>query len=174
MASAARKTLSSCTSGAANEGNKSPNNKHSPISETEDAIQRLSIEEVHSGAGAGGTGSSPSKNHHKKEGHHHHKKGSAVSGAGAAKSGGSVRSGVAGAGAGNIAAPQNAEPGMIFSGHSELNTLWASNDQKTGPITVNVCNAPNNSTVQCGCENINCPFCNLMLSIEKTDPTVLQ
>ena len=63
---------------------------------------------------------------------------------------------------------------MIRSGHHELNTLYASNDVVTGPVMVNVCNAPNNSTMQCGCENINCPFCNLMLSIEKTDPTVLQ
>lgn len=70
--------------------------------------------------------------------------------------------------------PQNADPNIIRSGHSELNTLFASNDVVTEPITVNVCNAPNNSTVQCGCDNINCPFCNIMISIEKTDPTVLQ
>ena len=67
-----------------------------------------------------------------------------------------------------------ADASIIRSGHSELNTLYATNDQQTGPITVNLCNAPNNSTLQCGCENINCPFCNLMLSIEGTDPTVLQ
>lgn len=66
------------------------------------------------------------------------------------------------------------DPNLVISGHQELNTLYASNDVHTGPITVNVCNAPNSSTVQCGCENVNCPFCNLMLSIEKTDPTVLQ
>ncbi len=52
--------------------------------------------------------------------------------------------------------------------------MFASNDVVTPAVTVNVVNAPNNSTTQCGCENINCPFCNLMLSIERTDPTVLQ
>ena len=70
--------------------------------------------------------------------------------------------------------PQGASSDIVRSGHQELNTLWASNDVQTGPITVNLCNAPNNSTVQCGCENINCPFCNLMMSIEQTDPSVLQ
>ena len=69
---------------------------------------------------------------------------------------------------------EGADASIIRSGHSELNTLYATNDQQVGPITVNLCNAPNNSTLQCGCENINCPFCNLMLSIEGTDPTVLQ
>ena len=83
-------------------------------------------------------------------------------------------SGVSGSGSGNLLVPQNADSSLIFSGHQELNTLFASNDTVTAPITVNVCNAPNNSTVQCGCENINCPFCNLMMSIEKTDPSVLQ
>ena len=33
-------------------------------------------------------------------------------------------------------------------------------------VKVNAMNAPNNSTTQCGCENIDCPFCNLMLSVE--------
>ena len=28
-------------------------------------------------------------------------------------------------------------------------------------------------TLLCRCENINCPFCNLLMSIEKTDPNVL-
>lgn len=70
--------------------------------------------------------------------------------------------------------PEGANADIIRSGHLELNSLYASNDIRTGPITVNLCNAPNNSTVQCGCENISCPFCNLMLSIEQTDPTVLQ
>ena len=70
--------------------------------------------------------------------------------------------------------PQGASSDIVRSGHQDLNTLYASNDVTTGPITVNLCNAPNNSTVQCGCENINCPFCNLMMSIEQTDPSVLQ
>jgi hypothetical protein len=52
-------------------------------------------------------------------------------------------------------------------GHHEINTLLATNDVVTGPIGVNGFNAPNTSTLQCGCENINCPFCNLMLSIEQ-------
>jgi len=70
-------------------------------------------------------------------------------------------------------APAGVNEDMVISGHLDLNTLYASNDVTTGPITVNVCNAPNNSTDQCGCENINCPFCNLLMSIEKTDPNVL-
>lgn len=77
-------------------------------------------------------------------------------------------------GCGAIFTPQGADSNIIRSGHQEFNTLYASNDVVTGPLMVNVLNAPNNSTVQCGCENVNCPFCNLMLSIEKTDPTVLQ
>lgn len=40
---------------------------------------------------------------------------------------------------------------------------------QTGDMTVNLINAPNNSTLQCGCENINCPFCNLMMSIGNTE-----
>ena len=75
---------------------------------------------------------------------------------------------------GAIMLSEGADASIIRSGHLELNTQFATNDQQTGPITVNVLNAPNNSTLQCGCENINCPFCNLMLSIEQTDPTVLQ
>jgi hypothetical protein len=78
------------------------------------------------------------------------------------------------AGAGSIMASAGMDSSIIRSGHQDLNTLYASNDVVTAPITVNVCNAPNNSTLQCGCENISCPFCNLMLSIQGTDPTVLQ
>jgi hypothetical protein len=36
-------------------------------------------------------------------------------------------------------------------------------------MTVNSMNAPNNSTMQCGCENIDCPFCNLMMSVQMKD-----
>ena len=57
-----------------------------------------------------------------------------------------------------------------FNLQGELTSGFA----QTGELTVNLINAPNDSTLQCGCENINCPFCNLMLSIEGTDPTVLQ
>ena len=62
--------------------------------------------------------------------------------------------------------PSGAKDNMIRSGHLDYNTLYAPNDVVTGPMTVNIINAPNDSTVQCGCENINCPFCNLMLSID--------
>ncbi len=75
---------------------------------------------------------------------------------------------------GSIIQPAGANPNLVISGHQDLQTLYATNDSQTGPITVNVVNAPNTSTIQCGCENVNCPFCNLMLSIEKTDPNVLQ
>ena len=47
-------------------------------------------------------------------------------------------------------APAGVNEDMVISGHLDLNTLYASNDVTTGPITVNVCNAPNNSTDQCG------------------------
>ena len=72
--------------------------------------------------------------------------------------------------------PAGASADIVRSGHMELSTLWASNDTEMGrqPIMVNVVNAPNNSTLQCGCENISCPFCNLIMSIEQTDPSVLQ
>ena len=75
----------------------------------------------------------------------------------------------------NIHLSEGASSDIIRSGHQELNTLWASNEITTpGSITVNVVNAPNDSTVQCGCDNISCPFCNLMMSIALTDPSVLQ
>ena len=71
---------------------------------------------------------------------------------------------------------QGASSDIVRSGHLEFGTLYAANDSRVGrqALQVNVLNAPNNSTVQCGCENINCPFCNLIMSIERTDPTVLQ
>jgi len=49
------------------------------------------------------------------------------------------------------------------SGHMEINSLYSGD---SGQLTVNSMNAPNNSTLQCGCENIDCPFCNQMLSIQ--------
>jgi len=65
--------------------------------------------------------------------------------------------------------PSGCNPDIVRSGHPEYDTLWASNDVQTDPPTINVLNAPNSSTIECGCENINCPFCNLMLSIENND-----
>ena len=53
--------------------------------------------------------------------------------------------------------------GQMRSGHVELNSLYGGN---AGSVQVNAMNAPNNSTIQCGCENIDCPFCNLMTSVE--------
>ena len=53
--------------------------------------------------------------------------------------------------------------GQMRSGHLELDSLYSGD---SGPVQVNSMNAPNNSTVQCGCENIDCPFCNLTLSIQ--------
>ena len=48
-------------------------------------------------------------------------------------------------------------------GHIEVDTLYQGG---AGGVTVNSMNAPNNSTMQCGCENIDCPFCNQMMSIQ--------
>jgi len=70
--------------------------------------------------------------------------------------------------------PRYASEDIVRSGHMDYNTLYASNDQETGDLTVNLINAPNDSTLQCGCENINCPFCNLMMSIGSSDTTILQ
>ena len=53
--------------------------------------------------------------------------------------------------------------GQMRSGHVELNSLYGGN---AGSVQVNAMNAPNNSTIQCGCENIDCPFCNLITSVE--------
>ena len=49
------------------------------------------------------------------------------------------------------------------TGGQTYSTLYGGN---SAPVQVNAMNAPNNSTIQCGCENIDCPFCNLMLSVE--------
>ena len=54
--------------------------------------------------------------------------------------------------------------GQMRSGHSEIGSLYSGS---SGAIEVNSMNAPNNSTVQCGCENIDCPFCNLMTSVQQ-------
>lgn len=63
----------------------------------------------------------------------------------------------------------------LRSGHSAIQTLYAANDV-TYPesISINLCNAPDNSTMQCDCGHINCPLCNLMMNLELTDPNVLK
>jgi len=53
--------------------------------------------------------------------------------------------------------------GQMRSGHIEVDSLYGGG---LGGMTVNSMNAPNNSTMQCGCENIDCPFCNQMLNIQ--------
>ena len=53
--------------------------------------------------------------------------------------------------------------GQMRSGHIEVDSLYGGGG---GPMVVNSMNAPNNSTMQCGCENIDCPFCNQMMSIQ--------
>lgn len=53
--------------------------------------------------------------------------------------------------------------GQMRSGHLEIDSLYSGS---ADAIQVNSMNAPNNSTVQCGCENIDCPFCNLMMSVQ--------
>lgn len=63
----------------------------------------------------------------------------------------------------------------VRSGHQDIGTLYAPNNV-TYPenISINLVNAPDNSTMQCGCGHINCPLCNLMMSLELTDPNVLK
>ena len=62
----------------------------------------------------------------------------------------------------------------VRSGHQNIRTLYAPNNV-TYPenISINLVNAPDNSTVQCDCGHINCPLCNLMMNLELTDPTLL-
>lgn len=54
--------------------------------------------------------------------------------------------------------------GEYRSGHIEVDSLYGG--QSGQQLQVNSMNAPNNSTMQCGCENIDCPFCNQMMSIQ--------
>ena len=61
--------------------------------------------------------------------------------------------------------------GQFRSGHIEVDTLYGMGTPQQGGssnrgLVVNSMNAPNNSTMQCGCENIDCPFCNLMMSVQ--------
>ena len=73
-------------------------------------------------------------------------------------------SAASGGAGGGIVAPTT---GHMRSGHIEVDSLYGSGDNKG--LTVNAMNAPNNSTMQCGCENIDCPFCNQMMSIQMSD-----
>ena len=64
---------------------------------------------------------------------------------------------------GNLAGePGFNSTGQMRSGHVELDSLFGGN---SGRFQVNAMNDPNNSTIQCGCENIDCPYCNIMTSI---------
>lgn len=62
----------------------------------------------------------------------------------------------------------------VISGHQNIGTLFGPNSM-THPesISINMLNAPGDSTVQCDCGHINCPLCNLMMNLELTDPTRL-
>jgi len=61
---------------------------------------------------------------------------------------------------------------LVISGHKDFNSLYAANDEIQEKFTVNILGAPNNSTTTCGCDNINCPFCNLVKSISNRDPSL--
>jgi len=61
---------------------------------------------------------------------------------------------------------------IVRSGHLEFQTLYATNDMETPSFVVNTLGAPNDSTLVCGCENVSCPFCNLVLSIRNRDPAL--
>ena len=58
--------------------------------------------------------------------------------------------------------------GSVRSGHQEIQTLYAANNvtYPVDSISINLVNAPDNSTVQCDCGHINCPLCNLMMNLE--------
>ncbi|CAB4062797.1 unnamed protein product [Lepeophtheirus salmonis] len=63
----------------------------------------------------------------------------------------------------------------IRSGHQDIGTLFAANNiTYQDPISINLVNAPDNSTTQCDCGHINCPMCNLMMNLELTDPDLLK
>ena len=66
-------------------------------------------------------------------------------------------------------------PDNVCSGYPGFETVYARNESTVlrQAVTVNVVNAPNDSTLQCGCENINCPLCNFNLNLQFTDPNVL-
>ena len=78
----------------------------------------------------------------------------------------------------------------VLSGHKDFNSLYAANDTVQERFTVNTMGAPNNSTtmvrskqvqqtcieliplLQCGCDNISCPFCNIMTSMRNSQPSI--
>lgn len=58
----------------------------------------------------------------------------------------------------------------VISGHQEIRTLYAPNNVVyPDSISVNLINAPGNSTVQCDCGHINCPLCNLLMNLELSE-----
>lgn len=61
---------------------------------------------------------------------------------------------------------------LVISGHKDFNSLYASNDTVQQSFTVNILGAPNDSTTTCGCDNIYCPFCNLVKNIANRDPSL--
>jgi len=61
---------------------------------------------------------------------------------------------------------------LVISGHRDFNSLYASNDTVQQSFTVNILGAPNDSTTTCGCDNIYCPFCNLVKNIANRDPSL--
>ncbi|XP_023341903.1 uncharacterized protein LOC111711715 [Eurytemora carolleeae] len=67
----------------------------------------------------------------------------------------------------------NSSTSTILNVSSHLESS-ADSDVFTTESSPNMMNAPNNSTVQCFCGDISCPFCNLLLNLELTDPTLLQ
>ena len=62
--------------------------------------------------------------------------------------------------------------GQLRSGHLEVNNLYG--NVEASNLTMNSMNAPNNSTMQCGCENIDCPFCNLLISVQTREGSQVQ
>ncbi len=63
----------------------------------------------------------------------------------------------------------------VRSGHQHIGTLYAPNNVTYPPerVSINLVNAPDDSTLQCDCGHINCPLCNLMMNLEMTDPALL-
>jgi len=57
--------------------------------------------------------------------------------------------------------------GIVQSGHLEFQSLYATNDMVTPSFTINRLGAPNDSTMMCGCDNISCPFCNIVENIKQ-------
>ena len=64
---------------------------------------------------------------------------------------------------------------IFYLSLQNIGTLYAPNSKTYHPesISINMLNAPGDSTVQCDCGHINCPLCNLMMNLELTDPNQL-